>query len=116
LGAGNFAHQRDEVALDGFERSGVATGRARSFGGAEGGVEFVERADRLDLRAVLGHALTIEEAGRAVIAFAGGDGREGGHDESKVMLAAESDVIRPFGPLSFSRARLTSSRRRGSAS
>ena len=52
-------------------RVGVGAGGP---GQPERGVELVEAADGLDLRVILGHALSVEEAGRAVVTGAGGDG------------------------------------------
>ena len=81
LGAGELAHQGDEVFLDTGEqrrvRDTLAVEGQQGFYGAEGDVELVKRADGFDLRMVLGHTLTVEEAGGAVVSGAGGDG--GGH-------------------------------------
>ena len=73
FGADDLAHQRNEVLLDGGQGGllrGVAGGGLRQ---PQSGVEFVEAADRLDLRMILRHALPEEQAGRAVVAGAGGN-------------------------------------------
>ena len=62
-----------EVALDPLQQGLAADVGAGGLGEAEGGVEFVKAAHRLDLRMVLGHPLPVEEAGRAVVAGPGGN-------------------------------------------
>jgi len=46
----------------------------QGLGRAEGDVKFVKRADGLDLRMILRHPLAVEQARRAVVAGASGDG------------------------------------------
>ena len=74
LGARDLAHECDEILLHGFEERARGGVGGVALGGTEGDVELVERADGLDLRMILRHALAVEQAGRAVVTGARGDG------------------------------------------
>jgi hypothetical protein len=82
LGAGDFAHQRDQKTLrpgqGGAEFRAARVRPEQRLGGAEGDVEFIECPDRFDLRVILRHALPVKQAGGAVVARAGGDGARHG--------------------------------------
>ncbi len=78
FGAGKFTHQGDEVALRRGEQRANVNGAGAvaqvGFRGAKRSIQLVESAHRLDLRVILGYALTVKEARGTVVSGPGCNG------------------------------------------
>lgn len=74
LGAGQLAHESDEVLLQVFKLGSTGSVRTGRLGETDGRVELVESPDGLDLRMVFWYALSVEQTRRAVISPTGGNG------------------------------------------
>ena len=71
----DLAAEVEQVVLDLQQRRAHGPGELLREQQAEGGIELVDVAERLDARAVLAHARPVTQAGLAGVAGAGGDFR-----------------------------------------